>query len=46
MYQGRRLKVLNTLPALVAMAMLLACKVATAQSTSLSFSYPSGFTGA
>ena len=33
MYQGRTPKVLNTLPALIAMAMLAACNVASAAST-------------
>jgi hypothetical protein len=49
MYQGRTPKFLNTLPALIAMAMLAACNVASAASTagaSLIFSYPNGFAGA
>jgi hypothetical protein len=48
MYQGRTLKVLNTLPALIAMATLTVCKVASAQGTgeSLSINYPNGFAGA
>lgn len=45
MYQGRILKVLNTLPALIAMAMLAVCKVASA-GASLVFDYPSGFANA
>jgi hypothetical protein len=44
MYQGRTLKILNTLPALIAIAMLAVCKVASA-GASLIFSYPSGFAG-
>ena len=39
MYQGRKLKVLNTLPALIAMAMLAVCTIASA-ATTLVFSYP------
>jgi hypothetical protein len=46
MYQGRTLKILNTLPALIAMAMLAVCKVAPASGATsganLIFSYPSG----
>lgn len=45
MYQGQTMKVLNTLPALVAIAMLAICNVAYAGST-LVFSYPNGFAGA
>jgi hypothetical protein len=45
MYQGRTLKVLNTLPALTGIAMLAVCNIASA-AASLSFSYPSGFAGA
>jgi hypothetical protein len=43
MYQGRALKVLNTMPALI--VMLLAYKVAPA-GTGVVFSYPNGFAGA
>jgi hypothetical protein len=43
-YQRRALKVLNTVPALIAMAMLLPCKEASAGATVL-FSYPNGFAG-
>jgi hypothetical protein len=46
MYQGRRLKVLNTLPALIAVATLLACNVAAAAGANQIFSYPNGFSGA
>jgi hypothetical protein len=42
MYQGRTLKVINTLPALLAMATLAVGRVASAGAT-LDFSYPSGF---
>jgi hypothetical protein len=45
MYQRRTLKFLNTLPALIAMAMLAASNVASA-AESLIFSYPNGFAGA
>jgi hypothetical protein len=45
MYQGRTLKFLNTLPALIAMAMLTASNVASA-GASLVFNYPNGFAGA
>jgi Legume lectin domain/Chitobiase/beta-hexosaminidase C-terminal domain len=48
MYQGR--KILNTLPALIAMAMLAVCKVAPASGATsganLIFSYPSGLSAA
>jgi hypothetical protein len=46
MYQGRRLNVLGTVPALVMTAMLLACSVASAAGANLVFSYPNGFSGA
>ena len=46
MYQGRRLSVLGTVPALVVMGMLLACKVASAAGANPVFSYPNGFSGA
>jgi hypothetical protein len=42
MYPERKLKVLNTLAVLIAMAMLAVCKVASAGAT-LDFSYPNGF---
>jgi Legume lectin domain/Chitobiase/beta-hexosaminidase C-terminal domain len=45
MYQERRLKVLNTLSALSAIAMLAVCNVASAGAT-LAFSYPNGFASA
>src|ERR1700722_2463821 len=45
MNQGRRLKFLNTLPALIAMAMLTASNIASAGAT-LVFNYPNGFAGA
>ena len=45
MYKGRTPKILNSLAALVAMSMLVACKIASAAST-LIFSYPNGFSGA
>src|SRR5258706_5974164 len=35
MYEGRTLKVLNTMPALIVMAMILACKVACAAGGSI-----------
>jgi len=45
MYQKRRLKVLNTTPALI--VMFLACKVACASTgANVVFSYPNGFAGA
>lgn len=44
MYQGRALKVLNTIPALIAIAMLLPSNQASAGATVL-FSYPNGFAG-
>lgn len=44
MYQVRTLKILNTLPALIAMAMLAVCTNASAGAT-LVFSYPNGFAG-
>jgi hypothetical protein len=50
MYQGRTLKFLNTLPALIAMAMLAGGNVASAADSTtgatLIFSYPNGFAGA
>jgi hypothetical protein len=47
MYQGRIPKFLNTLPALIAMAMLMASNVASAAAgASLVFNYPNGFAGA
>jgi hypothetical protein len=51
MYQRRELKVLKALPAPIALAMLLACGIASVASAapsgaSLVFSYPSGFSGA
>src|ERR1700723_4758564 len=49
MYKVRTLKVLNTLPALIAMAMLAVCTNASAATTgpgaTLVFSYPNGFAG-
>ena len=47
MYQVRTLKVLNTLPALIAMAMLAVCTNASAAGSgaTLVFSYPNGFAG-
>ena len=45
MFQGRTMKVLNTLSALIAIAMFAVCNVASAGET-LVFSYPSGFAGA
>jgi hypothetical protein len=45
MYQGRTMKVLNTLAALIAMTTLAAGNVASAAET-LIFSYPNGFAGA
>ncbi len=47
MYQVRTLKVLNTLSALIAMAMLAVCTNATAAGSgaTLVFSYPNGFAG-
>jgi hypothetical protein len=49
MYQVRTLKVLNTLPVLIAMAMLAVCTNASAATTgpgaTLVFSYPNGFAG-
>jgi hypothetical protein len=46
MYQVRTLKILNTLPALIAMAMLAVCTNASAQTgATLVFSYPNGFAG-
>jgi hypothetical protein len=46
MYQGRTLKFSNTLPALIAMAMITASNVASAAGATLSFNYPNGFAGA
>jgi hypothetical protein len=48
MYQVRTLKFLNTLPALIAMAMLAVCTNASAQTTGATsvFSYPNGFASA
>jgi hypothetical protein len=47
MYQGRTLKVLNMLPALIAMTTLAVCKVACAGTdANLIFSYPTGFASA
>jgi hypothetical protein len=48
MYQVRTLKFLNTLPALIAMAMLAVCTSAAAQTTGATsvFSYPNGFASA
>jgi hypothetical protein len=46
MYQGRTVKFLNTLPALIAMAMLTASNVASAAGATQVFSYPNGFAGA
>jgi hypothetical protein len=45
MFQGRTMKVLNTVPALIAIAMFAISNLASA-SSSLVFSYPSGFAGA
>jgi hypothetical protein len=45
MYQGRTVKFLNTLPALIAMAMLSASNVASAAGATQVFSYPNGFAG-
>ena len=45
MNQGRTLKFLNTMPALIAMAMLTGSNVASA-GASLVFNYPNGFAGA
>ena len=45
MYKGRTPKVLNAWATLIAMSMLVTCKVASAAST-LVFSYPNGFSGA
>jgi Chitobiase/beta-hexosaminidase C-terminal domain/Legume lectin domain len=49
MYHGRKMKVLNTLAVLAAMASLAICKFASAASSSGAtqiFSYPNGFAGA
>jgi hypothetical protein len=45
MYQRRTLKFLNTLPALIAVAMLTASNVASAAGATQVFSYPNGFAG-
>jgi hypothetical protein len=44
MYQERKLKFSNALPALIAMAAIAVCKIATA-GQSMMFTFPNGFTG-